>query len=570
MGQAQNKIKALKLVAKAAVYSRYSSEMQASCSCQDQIDRIADLAKNDQVVSRQFTNHKIAIAPDWICTDEAVSGRKAGRWGYQKILKGIREKAFDLLLVDDLSRLTRDLGGLLDLYQLLKHHDIELISVSDRLSSLDPNAKIFFTVRGMISDFGNDIHAERTLRGMEARARNLFSTGQKPHGYGSRPTITENRKGKEVKSHFEIFIIPEQAETVQKIFKLYSEGFGVQCIAKKLNEEKIPPPRPNAHGWQTGPIHRFLTNEKYIGKWVFKKHTFSTDPDTGKRVKKPRPRHEWIEKHCEALRIIPQTIWDKVQSILAENQKTAQKRFPKNPKATWGNKGRVDNRYLLSGSLKCHKCNGALVTVSGRSGGYYGCVNANRHGTCDNRFLTSRVKLERAFIQYLSENIVPSTEVIEYATQKFNALVRQYLQRGPTRKNELETELKKITTELNRLVEFIVQGNVSEAVAGAIKQRETRKTRISEELASLARADDKKLFITPHYVQSRLAEMVKNLSSHADKYNGLVREILQEPLIIEKLDNKYRLKGMLNLGNILCSDNVLLASPTGFEPVCPP
>ena len=64
--------------------------------------------------------------------------------------------------------------------------------------------------------------------------------------------------------------------------------------------------------------------------------------------------------------------------------------------------------------------------------------------------------------------------------------------------------------------------------------------------------------------------MVKNLSSHADKYNGLVREILQEPLIIEKLDNKYRLKGMLNLGNILCSDNVLLASPTGFEPVLPP
>ncbi len=216
----------LKRVVRAAIYARYSSEMQSSSSARDQVERICYLAQKDQIPSRLHSDCKVEIISDWIQKDEAVTGKVAGRRGYQIILNGIRQKSFDILIVDDLSRLTRSLGNLLELYQLLRHYDVELISISDRLSSADPNSKTFFTVKGMVADFGNDAHAERTRRGMEARARNQFSTGVKPYGYSSIATQKEKRKGREVSSHFKIILNPEHVPVVKEIFELYAEGHG--------------------------------------------------------------------------------------------------------------------------------------------------------------------------------------------------------------------------------------------------------------------------------------------------------------------------------------------------------
>src|SRR6185295_18235018 len=93
----------LRRTVRAAVYARYSSEMQSSSSATDQVDRILRLSEIDQVPTRLFPDGRVTVLPEWIQKDEAITGKVAGRRGYQAILNGIRSKAFDLLLVDDLS-----------------------------------------------------------------------------------------------------------------------------------------------------------------------------------------------------------------------------------------------------------------------------------------------------------------------------------------------------------------------------------------------------------------------------------------------------------------------------------
>src|SRR6185369_3705769 len=112
-----DQLKSPKRVLKAAVYARYSSEMQSSSSARDQIERVKALAAGGQIESRMSPGATVEVDSDWVQSDEAMSGKAAGRRGYQVILAGIRQKAFDLLVVDDLSRLTRSLGNLLELYQ---------------------------------------------------------------------------------------------------------------------------------------------------------------------------------------------------------------------------------------------------------------------------------------------------------------------------------------------------------------------------------------------------------------------------------------------------------------------
>ncbi len=591
----------LKRVIRGAIYARYSSEMQSPTSAQDQVDRIFHLTEKNQILSRRYPGCRVQILQDWIHKDEAFSGRVAGRRGYQTILDGVRQKNFDIIIVDDLSRLTRSLGNLLELYQLLRHYDVELISVVDQLSSDDSNARTYFTVKGMIADFGNEAHAERTKRGLEARALSQFSTGQKPFGYDSTPTQSGKRKGKIVHSHFKVILNEELVGIVRQIFELYSQGFGKCYIAKWLNDKKIKAPKGCSRGWQNGPITRILRNEKYIGHWTFNKSVYSCDPDTGKKVRKPRSRKDWIVSKREDLRIVPQDLWDAVQKRLGENKEEQRRVSATKEQKVFGNHNRVDNRGLLTGIVVCSKCGGACALVTGRRGGYYGCIDAHRHGTCDQKFLLRKSRAEISVVSYLKENLSSNTELLNFATREYNDRAREYVKKFPNRRKEIESELKRLVKEIDNLVNFISSGVATDldSVAGALREKETRKCDLEYELDSLGSDDNDKVpLITPFAVKEKLAYMVEKICEKSDRFNGSLSALFDEPLQLSKADGAFILEGRVNVGAALsfqgvrqyrmaAGSNVHLAnpesldgnqgsrqctnaSPTGFEPVSSP
>jgi len=284
----------------AAIYARYSSDMQSDTSADDQISRIRYKISNSQVRSHRYYGKKFKIADSWVLKDEAQSGRIASRVNYEKILQGIRTKQFQVVVVDDLSRLTRSLGNLLDLYEMLKWYEIELISICDGISSDDPSAKTFFTVKGMVNDFSNDIHAERVIRGMEMRALQGFSCGDHPYGYDSTPTKFENAKGRPFPSHYKITINPTEAQVIRRIFAMYDAGFGLTRIVKELNSDRIPSPGTASsktgkmNHWYSNTIHSMLRNEKYAGIWRWKKTKQGYHPETKSRAAKDRPESDWV------------------------------------------------------------------------------------------------------------------------------------------------------------------------------------------------------------------------------------------------------------------------------------
>lgn len=560
-----------KRVLRAAVYARYSSEMQSSTSAKDQINRVISLAERDQIESRLFPGARVEIIEEWIQKDEAITGKIAGRAGYQKILQGLREKSFDILIVDDLSRLTRSLGNLLDLYQLLRHYDVELLSISDRVSSADHNAKTFFTVKGMVADFGNDAHSERTKRGLEARAREKFSTGVKPYGYESRATRIEKRKGKEVKSHFEIIVNQEEAEIVRLIYQTYADGYGKVYIAKILNQKGMKCPRVST-GWKPGIISKILKNEKYTGRWVYNSMTYSFDPETNQRVTKIKPKEEWIIHDRPDLRMITQDLWEEVQVRFKANEETRLRTNPGTKRHIFGPTKRLDNCHLLSGSLTCGDCGAAMVLVSGRRGGYYGCFASYNQGICKNRSLIRREKIEKNFLNYLREYVVKDPEVIQYATERYNEIVRVYLRKAPNKKRDLEKELQRVSSELSKLVQFILAADAPdlETIRLAIRERESSKARISEELGKLSNTEEKRFLITPYLVQHRLETIIDHIAAKGDRYNGIVKKILRGPLAVNKKNEETTLNGLLDIGGAMGASHCSRASPTGFEPVLLP
>jgi hypothetical protein len=117
---------------RAAIYARYSSENQRPESIEDQVASCRRLAK-----TRGF-----GVREEHIYTDLAASGAREDRAGPTAMRHAGAAAAFDVVLVDDLSRLARNTLLLLSLLEELRFHGVRVVSVADGLDSDDEEAAV--------------------------------------------------------------------------------------------------------------------------------------------------------------------------------------------------------------------------------------------------------------------------------------------------------------------------------------------------------------------------------------------------------------------------------------------
>ena len=114
---------------------------------------------------------------------------------------------------------------------------------------------------------------------------------------------------------------PAEAEVVLRIFREAADGVPFTRIAKRLNADHIPGRVRSAGGWTVGSVRRTLENTKYRGHWVWNKRGNRRDRRTGRRRYVDKPESEWVVQDDEALRIVPQALWDRVAGRLHEIRK---------------------------------------------------------------------------------------------------------------------------------------------------------------------------------------------------------------------------------------------------------
>ena len=159
-----------------AVYARYSTDRQDARSIDDQVRRCRQFA-----VSRGF-----GVAAEY--SDAAVSGSHSDRENLQRLLADARRGAFRHVLIDDLSRLSRDLGDTWRLvFSEFASHDVSVVDVTSGLSSDAQGARMAFGAMALISDGFLQMIRTETHRGLEGRALAGFATGGKTYGFSTVP-----------------------------------------------------------------------------------------------------------------------------------------------------------------------------------------------------------------------------------------------------------------------------------------------------------------------------------------------------------------------------------------------
>ncbi|GAM10054.1 hypothetical protein OR1_02341 [Geobacter sp. OR-1] len=154
---------------KTAVYARYSSDNQREESLQDQIGSCFVYAKANNLF----------IDPQHIYSDAATSGTLKERDGLNKLLQAARAHEFQVVLVDDLSRLSRMNAQMLIHIQELTFMGIELHSVADNLNTSDEESKLAYQLKGIINEAYIDDLRKKTIRGQLGQKLRGFFLGEK-------------------------------------------------------------------------------------------------------------------------------------------------------------------------------------------------------------------------------------------------------------------------------------------------------------------------------------------------------------------------------------------------------
>ena len=269
-----------------------------------------------------------------------------------------------------------------------------------------------------------------------------------------------------------------------------------------------------------------LRNEKYVGRWIWNRTEHRRDPRTLKSRQFPKDQTKWCVIEDESLRIVTQELWQKVQERLKEIERVwgrgNKKRGYENQQAS---RVLVYPRQLLSGAMFCAKCGGSIGEVSGRKGGYYGCVKARR-SICDNRLLVRRKKAERVILTSLRDRIL-NPDSIEYVLQKVKGELDRLNSSVPQAIKSKEAALNEQRRRVSNLVEVVAEGRGTRSVTDALSASESQVEGLEAEIEVLQRSLTESFQIPPRvWIEERLRDFQKTLELNTGLSALILRKVL--------------------------------------------
>jgi site-specific DNA recombinase len=460
-----------------AAYARYSTDRQNPLSTDDQLAKCRDYARERGWL----------FPPEHVYTDSEISGATLDRPGLRLLLAAAESKPrpFDVLLLEDASRLSRKQADVLNLCERLKFAGVEIHFISQGINSGDEKFQLLLLARGMIDQLFLADTAKRVRRGLEGLIRRGLHTGGRCFGYRSR----KDADGTRLEVH------EPEAIIVRRIFNLYADGKSLKTIAKMLNEGGVLSPQPQkgriSRSWCPSSIRTILHNERYTGRVIWSRRHKVRDPKTGRRVFRAVPGEAPIRGASQPdLRIVSEKLWRAV-----EERRALVNRFYEHAGKRPGllRTALMNSRYLFSGFLKCGLCGANMTIVCGRGRGHksqtYGCpLNAQRGDiVCANRTRIRRDVLERELLAGLQSQVLRE-DVVTYVLDRFEERLAKELEHMGGEMDAMRKRKHKLESEIARLTAGLASGIHSPAVMTEIAAREREIAEISEKLLS-ARPD---------------------------------------------------------------------------------
>ncbi|AQR61860.1 hypothetical protein BZG35_09505 [Brevundimonas sp. LM2] len=445
---------------RAALYARYSSDLQNAASLQDQFASCRLFAERqgvEVVASYQ---------------DAAISGAStANRPGLQALMAGAETGEFDLVICEALDRLPRSQADVAITFEDLRFHSVDICTIAEGKVS-----ELHVGLKGTMNALQLQEISRKTRRGLQGVVRSGRHTGGRVYGYRVRREL--DAAGEPLRGLRDIH--EAEADVVRDIYRSYAAGASPRAIVNELNTRGIVGPRGGK--WNASAINGneergngVIHNELYRGVLVFGRQTWVKDRRTGKRRARTADVQDIVRSPVPDLRIIPEELWLKVRERYEENRLGPQKKAAR---------GSVRPTHLLSGKLTCGICGGKLV----RSGDdhRFMCSNRREQGpsVCTNGRGIKGREIEARVLAAIKDRLL-APERVAIAVEEARRAAESDARTLALGRSKAEAELAEVKRRADRLVDEVADGVMTGlAVRDRLSMLETRRSELQTELAT--------------------------------------------------------------------------------------
>ena len=304
-------------------------------STEEQAESPEGSIKNQEERIRQAVRHKLEAGASVelvnIYVDAGLSAKDMKRPALQRMLNAVEKHEINLVVVTELSRLSRNTKDFCEMWEFFEAHGCEFFSLREHFDTTTAAGVLMLKSLANFAEFERRQTAERISASFKVRAeRGLWNGGPVPFGY--RPVGDKTGRLK---------VEEEEAKVVRAAFQAFLDNESLSTASKWLNDHnyKLSKKMVNGGSHRVGhflidTLHHILTNKSYIGVRVF-------NTKEGKKESKAL----WDA-------IIDEVTFASVQSKLAKNHMRkkphTKKRYP----------------YTLTGIIFCGVCGDSLCGKS--------------------------------------------------------------------------------------------------------------------------------------------------------------------------------------------------------------
>jgi len=467
----------------AVIYARYSSDNQREESIEAQVRAVRAYAEKENIFIAK------------IYKDEATTGRTSDRKEFMQMINDSKYGNFDIVFVHKFVRFARNRYDSAFYKRQLKLNGVKLISILEPLDDSPESIILESVLEGMAEYYSANLSRE-VMKGMvETALQCKHNGGVPPLGY-------------DVDKDGYLTINNSEADVVRLIFQMYSVGCGYNEIIDSLNKHGYKTKRNRPFGKNS--INNILTQEKYIGNYVFNK---TNRQKFGTNVKKYKDDDEIVRIEGGVPQIITIDTWEKVRSTMIKNRKNSAS-------------NKAKEIYLLSGLIFCGKCEGAMVgnrKIAGRNKliyKTYECNTRKRTKKCDaksiNKEFIEEIVIEELINSMLSPEAVKSVsrKIHEYTASQHNEIEKDI--------SNYEGELKQTQKEIDNIVNAIAAGMFHPSMKDKMDELENKK---SELIITISEAKRQSMLNSPD--QDMIAKYIGKDSDIKNKSLQEQRLIIQ-------------------------------------------
>lgn len=485
---------------KIALYVRVSTDEQAenpegSIKNQQQRLREAVIYRNKNSSFGEITG---------VYIDSAISAKDMNRPKLQEMLRAIQNGEINLVMVTELSRLSRNNRDFLSMWDLMREFKCSFMSLREDFDTTTAAGEMLLFQLMNFAQFERKQTSERvTANNLARSARGLYNGGPVPLGY----KLMESKPG-----YLEVDL--EFAETVKTAFSAFLKAGSLAQTAKWLNDHGFKMKKHMEGGgmqmrlghFTVENLQRILRNKSYIG------------------IKSYTQRGEIKESKAVWEGIVDEAIFNQVGKVLAKNRSRLKPlkvgSYP----------------YLLSGLATCLVCKDCMSGKSANGNGgrvyYYEHAWASKREAClSKKFFkcephrVSAKKLE-ALIWIETVKVLSSPQFIQTMIGEVKKIHEEA--RNNSQSDKIKAKVRGVDSQIGSLVEKLSLIPKSVSPTPIFKQMEKLELHKQELMGRLLMENENPILSDKSLVE---IETFESFASYFRKYLSDADQVMKKKIV---------------------------------------